>query len=92
MVGWTLMESSLARVRYLIVILLIYDTTYKYLGIALIYPDMKTAIVGKYKCGQLVTGAWSRVKTITDHCGHSGKQDDGLLVPAFETMSNTIFK
>jgi len=61
-------------------------------GIAMIYPDLKTAIVGKYKCGQLVTGAWSRVKTVTDHCGHSGKQDDGLLVPAFETMSNTIFK
>ena len=52
--------------------------------VAVLYPDLKTAIMGRYRQGQLVSGSWSRVRSVTIH--------QGLLVPSFEKMSNSEFK
>jgi len=62
------------------------DTDGEFSGgdVAVLYPDLKTAIRGRYRRGQLVSGSWSRVKSVTLHTG--------LLVPSFEKMSNSEFK
>ena len=59
--------------------------------VAMIYPDLKTAIVGKYSRGQLVSGTWSRVTSVTQHC-HNNSSSEYLLIPRFEKMSNTEFR
>ena len=53
-------------------------------GIASLYPDLRTAILGRYRRGQLVTGASARVTGVSWH--------EGILQPSFEKMSNDEFR
>ena len=51
---------------------------------ASLYPDLKTAIMGRYRRGQLLSGAWARVTAVT--------WQEGLLVPSWQKMSNSEFR
>ena len=52
--------------------------------LASLYPDLRTALVGHHRGGQLVRGAWARVTSVSLH--------QGLLLPTFEIMSNNEFR
>ena len=53
-------------------------------GIASLYPDLRTAILGRYRRGQLVTGASARVTGVSWH--------EGILQPSFEKLSNDEYR
>ena len=52
--------------------------------LAYIYPDLKTAIVGQFSRGKLLSGCQSRVVGLSLR--------SGLAVPQFEKMSQTEFR
>ena len=52
--------------------------------LAYIYPDLKTAIVGQFFRGKLVSGFHSRVVSLS--------YNSHLLAPVFEKMSQTEFR
>ena len=52
--------------------------------LAYIYPDLKTAIVGQFCQGKLVSGFQSRVAGLS--------YNSGLVAPLFQKMSRTEFR
>lgn len=52
--------------------------------VAFLYPDLKTALVGEFRNGELVSAVHSRVISVTE--------DSGLLFPKFEKLSKTEFR
>ena len=52
--------------------------------IAFLYPDLRTALVGQFRNGELVSAFSSKVISV--------REKSGLLVPSFEKVSSTEFR
>merc|ERR1719430_1142502 len=52
--------------------------------VAFLYPDLKTALVGEFTNGELVTAVHSKVVGF--------REELGIIIPNFEAVSQTIFR